>query len=123
MSLNFKKIFIGALFSAILSFLLVCILTIFVFFMNIPDQTVSTLIFALSVVSVFFGALILGKTVLGGGLLHGFLMSLLYFGILSVLSLAISGKISFETSNLFRLLGAILAGILGGILGINSQKD
>lgn len=123
MPLNFKKIFIGALFSIALSLLFVCILTIFVFFMNISDHTISVLIFALSALSVFFGALILGKTVSGGGLLHGLLMGILYFAILSVLSLAVSGEISLDASNLFRLLGSVLSGILGGIFGINSRKN
>lgn len=123
MSLDFKKIFTGVLFSVALSILFVCILAVFVFFLNISDRTISTLIFALSALSVFFGALILGRNISGGGLLHGLFLGVVYFLILSLISLAVSGKISFAPENLFRLTGTLLSGIAGGIFGINSQKN
>lgn len=122
MSLDFKKIFTGVLFSVALSILFVFILAIFVFFLNISDRTISTLIFGLSALSVFLGALILGRNIGGGGLLHGLFLGVIYFLILSLVSLAVSGKISFQAENLFRLAGTLLSGIAGGIFGINSQK-
>ena len=120
MSVNFKKIFKGTIISVAASILFVCILTIFVFFMNISDRTVSLLVFALTCLSVFLGALIVGKGIPGGGLVHGLLLSVVYVLILLALSLAITGEISFDASGLFRLLGIILSGVLGGILGINT---
>lgn len=120
MSLNFKRIFKSTILSVALSVVFVCILTVFVFFMNISDRTVSMLVFALTCLSAFIGAFALGKGISGGGLLHGLLLSVVYVLILSAISLVVTGEISFNTSNLFRIFGIILSGILGGILGINT---
>ncbi len=121
MSLNFRKIFIGALISMALSVLFMCILAVFVFFLNVSDRTTSMLIFALSAIAVFLGALFLAKNIPSRGLLNGLLLAVIYFLALSAISLAVTGKISLDSTNLFRLLGTLLAGMLGGILGINNK--
>ena len=122
MSLSFKKIFIGALLSLVLSIVFVCILAIFVFFLNIPDRTITMLIFALSAISVFAGAFLLAKNVSCRGLLNGLFLAAIYFLILSAVSFAICGGISLESTNLFRRVATLLAGMLGGILGINGKR-
>lgn len=106
-----------------LSIVFMCILAVFVYFLNIPDRTVTMLIFSLSVVSVFIGALVLAKNIPCKGLLNGLLLSVLYFAILFIASIAANGSISADACNIMRLAATLAAGMLGGILGINGKSE
>lgn len=123
MSLDFKKIFIGAGISLALSVLFMCVLAVFVFFLNVSDCTTSMLIFALSAVAVFIGALLLAKNISSRGLLNGLLLAVVYFLVLSAVSFAVTGGISLSSANLFRLAAILFAGMLGGVLGINGKAE
>lgn len=123
MSLSFKKIFTGTLFSLVLSIIFMCILAVFVYFLNIPDRTVTMLIFFLSAVSVFIGALVLAKNIPCKGLLNGLLLSAFYCAILFVAGIAANGSISAGTCSIMRLAATLAAGMLGGICGINTKNE
>lgn len=123
MSLDFRKIFIGSAVSLALSVLFMCVLAVFVFFLNVSDRTTSMLIFALSALAVFLGALFLAKNIPSRGMINGLLLAVIYFLVLSAVSVAVTGEISLNSTNLFRILATLFAGMLGGILGINGKKD
>lgn len=108
--------------SVVLSILSVGIFSIFVFFFNISDRTISTIVLLLSALSVFFASFVLAKNCEKNGLLNGLFLAGLYFLVLIGLSLLLNGSVSFDFSNLLRLLSVIAAGALGGILGINNKK-
>ncbi len=121
--MSIKKIFTGTFLSLLISLVLVCILAIVVYFSNISDRTVTAVIFAISVVSVFFGALILAKNVESRGLLNGLVLAGVYFAILFVVSLLVNGTVAPSMGNILRLLSILASGSLGGILGINTKKE
>ena len=121
--MNVRKIFTGAFLSLLISMLLVCLLAVIVYFSNISDRTVSAVIFAISVVSVFFGALILAKNITSRGLLNGLAVAGVYFAVLFVVSLLVNGTVSPSLSNILRLLSILASGGLGGVLGINTNKE
>lgn len=123
MSLDFRKIFIGSAVSLAISVLFMCVLAVFVFFLNVSDRTTTMLIFALSALAVFLGALLLAKNIPSRGLINGLILALIYFLVLSAVSFAVTGGISLNSTNLFRFLATLFAGMLGGILGINGKKD
>lgn len=123
MSLDFRKIFIGSAVSLAISVLFMCVLAVFVFFLNVSDRTTTMLIFALSALAVFLGALLLAKNIPSRGLINGLILALIYFLVLSAISFAVTGEISLNSTNLFRFLATLFAGMLGGILGINGKKD
>ena len=123
MSLDFRKIFIGSAVSLAISVLFMCVLAVFVFFLNVSDHTTTMLIFALSALAVFLGALLLAKNIPSRGLINGLILALIYFLVLSSVSFAVTGEISLNSTNLFRFLATLFAGMLGGILGINGKKD
>ena len=123
MSLDFRKIFIGSAVSLAISVLFMCVLAVFVFFLNVSDRTTTMLIFVLSALAVFLGALLLAKNIPSRGLINGLILALIYFLVLSAVSFAVTGGISLNSTNLFRFLATLFAGMLGGILGINGKKD
>ncbi len=120
--ISISKTLKALLLSIVLSFLLAGIFSVFVFFLNISDRAVSTIILLLSALSVFFASFVLAKNADKNGLLNGLVLAGLYFLVLLTLSLLLNGSVGFDLSNLLRLLSVIASGALGGILGINNKK-
>lgn len=121
--MSIKKIFTGTFLSLLISLILVCILAVVVYFSNISDRATSGIIFAISCLSVFLGALVLAKNIESRGLLNGLVLGGVYFLILLVVSLLANGTVSLSFSNILRLLSILASGSLGGILGINTKKE
>ena len=121
--MSIKKIFTGTFISLLISIILVFILAVIVYFANISDRTVSAVIFAISVISVFFGGLILAKNVDNRGLVNGLLLAGVYFLVLFFVSMLINGKVAISLGNFLRLLSILASGGLGGVLGINTKKE
>ena len=118
---DLKKILKGVLLSLVMSVILAAILAIIVFFADISDRTVSTVVMILSALSVFFGAVVLAKNIDSRGLLNGLILAALYFLVLMSISF-LTGGVSFDSFAALRLISILAAGMLGGILGINSKK-
>lgn len=118
--MNFKKIIKGVVLAFLISIVLICILAAIVYFSDIQDRTVSTLTLAISAVSVAFGAYFLAQNISGGGLINGLMLALIYFAVLLLISILVNGSISFSQSNFLRLFAQLVAGALGGVLGINT---
>lgn len=121
--MSIKKIFTGTFLSLLISLVLVCVLAVVVYFSNISDRTVSGVIFVISCLSVFLGALILAKNITSRGLLNGLALGGVYFVILLVVSLLVNGGVALSFSNILRLLSILASGGLGGVLGINTNKE
>lgn len=121
--MNFKKIVIGTFLSLVVSFILICVLAVVVYFSNLQDRTISALIFALSSISVLCGAFFMARNITCRGLLNGAALAALYFVILAVISVMVNGGISLSLSNFLRFFACIAAGGLGGVLGINTNSN
>ena len=121
--INMANILKGVLLALVLSVILTALAAVFVCFMNVSDRTVSNLIFAVSAVSVLAAAFVLAKNSEQRGLLNGLLLGIGYFAVLAVLSLIINGGIGFGSQLFFRCFAILAAGMLGGVLGINTKKE
>lgn len=120
--MSIKKIFTGTFLSLLISLVLVCILAVIVYFANISDRTVSAIIFWVSCLSVFLGALILARNIENRGLLNGVLLALVYFLILFAVSLLANGGVAPTMSNFLRFFSILASGGLGGVFGINTRS-
>lgn len=122
MALEFMKVLKGVLLALAISIILTVLLSVVVFFADLSDRTISTLILVVSALSVFLGAVILSKNISSRGLLNGLLLAILYFAILTAVSALSGGGIALERSNILRFVSVLAGGMLGGVLGINTKR-
>ena len=115
-----KKVLKCTLLSFVVTVLLGGILAFFVYFCSIQESTAKIIIFAIMVISVLFSGFVLSKNLERNGLFNGLLLGLCYFGAILILSFILNGKISFGMANITRLITVAAAGMLGGIIGINT---
>ena len=115
-----KKVLKCVLLAFVVTVLLGGILAFFVYFRPMQESTVRITVFAIMIISVLFSGFVLAKNLERNGLFNGLLMGLIYFGVILILSLVLNGKISFGVANVTRLITVAAAGMLGGIIGINT---
>ena len=118
-----KKIFKALAIPLVASLVLTVIFSVFVYFIDMSQRTISAVIFVLSALSVLLGAYILARKITEKGLLNGLVLSIFYLAVIFAVTLAVNGKVSFESGNVLRIFGCLLAGMLGGVLGINTKSS
>jgi len=121
-ALELKKIIKAVAVSQIVTVMLIGILGVYVYFGKLTENNARLAVFAVMVVSLIFGAFVLAKNIERAGLINGLVLAMLYFGSFAVMSIAIKGKISIDAYEATRLVTILASGMLGGVLGINTQK-
>lgn len=115
-----KAIFAGAMFSIMITLLLVLIIAVIYYFTDINETVLNVLLFMVSAVSVFAGGLFSAKRSGDKGLLHGLLVSGVYLIILFAAAFAVNKQISSIYRFITMAIATGAAGMLGGIFGVNS---
>lgn len=117
--LNYMALVKGILFSIALTLILILIITCICYWGNISEKILGLMLFAASAVSVFFSSVLMMKSIKKSGFIYGLLNGLGYFIVILVASICFSGKFSPSAQVFTMLAGTLLAGALGGVLGVN----
>lgn len=120
--LKIKPVLKAVFASLLLTFLFILIIAAVCRFGNVSEKMLGFLIFAASAVSVFLSCLLMTRGVSEKGFLYGLLSGLGYFIIIFVASVCTTGKFSPSMQSITMLFGALAAGMLGGIVGVNKGR-
>lgn len=112
-----KRILWGSLFSVILFFILMLILSLIVVKAGLSDSMQNILVFFVSLLSVFAGAFLSLRKTYEKGLLSGVLVSLPVIVFICAVLLAVVKDIGLRTAIMALLM--MLGGALGGIAAVN----
>ena len=115
-----KPIIVGVGIALILSAILLLIFSFILMNADIPFSAVSPITIVLMGISVFLGSFIVARSVRRRGLFLGICISLLYFIIMLLVSAATS-PMGIGLDALWRFLTGLIAGVLGGVFGVNSK--
>lgn len=117
-AVNIKRVLTAFIFSALSTAVLFAVLAAVCTVTGLDGAAVRVMTFAVSVLCVFLWSLISARGVQKGGLVHGGCVGLLYAAVFAALSLLCGGAVSAHTAT--TVCAVVLAGILGGVIGINS---
>lgn len=117
----FKNYLVSILLTFVISVLLMSAFSLLITFVDISSALRNIFLAGISIFSAFLSGFFASRKTNRLGYLTGIIASVLYWGILLLVSFAL-GYASFSLSHIFKtLLKAIPFGILGGIMGINSK--
>lgn len=119
---NFIKILKGSVFSIILSLIMIFIFCLVLAYTNIRENTIAPVVITITAISIFIGSIISTRNINKNGLVNGGAVGLIYILFIYFLSSTIFSGFYFSTKSLIMIFFAILAGMIGGILGINIGK-
>lgn len=120
--ISIKRILKALLLSTASTAVLLVILAAVCTAVDLDNSVVRIITFAVSVICVFLWTLLSAKGVDRGGMIHGGITGILYGAVFVCLSAVCSGGFAFTSHTATMLFAVLLAGILGGVIGINSAK-
>lgn len=111
----------SALFSIILSILLVTVFAVVAKFANFSENVISPVNVAIKILSVAAGCLI-GIRHDSKGLLKGIVVGALYAGATYLIFSSVSGDFTNNPMTVYDALACVVAGVLSGILAVNVKR-
>ncbi len=109
----------GLIFGFLLSLICFLIISIILSFSSISESIIKPSSYIIMVVSIVIASGYTSRKVDKNGWLYGAITGLLYVIILTIAGMITSGGFSLEQIMISRVLMGLIAGTIGGILGIN----
>lgn len=111
-----KGILISIILTLILLFVFSAVLT---YSDNIPETTIPTVILIITGVSILIGSSISTIKLKKNGIINGGIIGGVYISLLYILSSILEKGFEFNTYSVIIIAISILAGMIGGIVGVN----
>ena len=118
---NIKKILIGSGVSIIITIIGLIIFASLLTYTSIAESTIPTVTIVITIISILIGSSICMSTVKKNGIINGVLIGLIYIGVIYILSSVIEGNFALNLKSVIMIIGALLAGAVGGIIGVNRK--
>ena len=116
---NIKKILIGSGVSIVITIIGLIIFASLLSYTSIAESTIPTVTIIITAISILIGSSMCMSTVKKNGIINGAIIGLIYIAFTYILSSIIEGTFSLNTYSILMIIGSILAGALGGIIGVN----
>lgn len=116
---NIKKILAGSVISIIVTIIGLVIFASLLSYTSISESTIPTVTIIITAISILIGSSLSMYTVKKNGIINGAIIGLIYISVIYILSSLIEGTFSLNTYSIVMIIGSVLAGALGGIIGVN----
>ncbi len=118
---NIKKILIGSGVSIIITIIGLIIFASLLTYTSIAESTIPTVTIIITIISILIGSSICMSTVKKNGIINGVLIGLIYICFIYILSSVVEGSFALNLKSIIMIIGALLAGAVGGIIGVNRK--
>ena len=95
------------------------ILSVILCYSNFSEKIISSTLIIISSISIMIGCVFMEKKVKEKGLIYGGVFGFIYMIVLFLLSSFVSGDFSIQINSILMIIFGVLAGIFGGIMGVN----
>ena len=119
---NFVRIIKGSILSIILTIICVLIFSLILAYTNIPEKTMIPVITAVTAISILAGSIISVSKIEKKGIINGALVGLIYILTIYIISSIAKGNFGITINSIILIASAIIAGMLGGIIGVNIKN-
>ncbi len=119
---NFVRIIKGSLLSIILTTIFLIIFSIILAYTNIPENTMIPVITIITSISILVGSIISVSKIEKKGILNGALVGLIYIVTIYIISSLVKGNFGININSIILIASAMIAGMLGGIIGVNIKN-
>ena len=115
-------IFKGEIISLIINFIGLIILSLIMTYSNFSDNNISTIIIAINTIAILIGSSLSTIRLDKNGIINLLIILFLYIIIYLLISLIFKETINFSTKTIILFILVIIAGGIGGIIGVNLNK-
>lgn len=118
---NIKIIAKGGLISIVITIIALMIFAVMLSSTSISETTIPTVIIIITAVSILIGSSLSMTKIKKNGIVNGALIGLIYIIFIYLLSSIVEKDFSMNLYSIVMVIGSILAGAIGGIIGINKK--
>ncbi len=119
---NLLKITKGSIISVLISLILLLITAVILTYTNVSESVIPGAIIIISALSILIGSILSSMNIKKNGLLNGLLVGLIYMVVIYLISSITITGFSINIKTIIMLVSSGLAGIVGGIIGVNIHK-
>ncbi len=119
---NFVRIIKGSILSIILTIICLLIFSLILAYTNISEKTMIPVITAVTAISILAGSIISVSKIEKKGIINGTLVGLIYILTIYIISSIAKGNFEITINSIILIASAIIAGMLGGIIGVNIKN-
>lgn len=116
---NLIKVIKGSIISILLSLVMLLIFATLLTYTNIKETTIPTVIIVISAISILIGSTMSSMHIKKNGLLNGAAVGAIYILTIYILSSIFIAGFNFSLKAIIMLVVSIIAGMIGGIIGVN----
>ena len=116
---NIKKIVKGSIISIVITLIALVIFAGFLTYTSISESTIPTVTIIIAVISILIGSSLSMTTIRKNGIVNGAIIGLIYIAVIYLLSSIIEKDFSLNIYSIIMIISSVLAGALGGIIGVN----
>lgn len=119
---NIFKILKGIILSVLITLLGLLILAIVITYTNVSESIIPIAVTIITAISILIGSFFSTINIQKNGLLNGFAVGFTYIVTIYVISSITSTGFTLTNTSFIMIISAILAGMLGGIIGVNLKN-
>lgn len=116
---NIIRIIKGSITAIVITLILLFIFSIILTYTSIKESTMSPVVIIITAVSILIGSSISTLKIKKMGLVNGALVGLIYILTIYIISSLTGSGFEIQLQTIIMMLSAIVAGMIGGIIGVN----
>ena len=116
------KILLGSGISFLISLVLLLAISIVLTYTNISENIITVAVIVISALSILVGSIISALNINKNGILNGALVGAIYMITIYLLSSIFVSGFEINMQSVIMIAVSILAGMIGGIIGVNFHK-
>lgn len=119
---NIKNVLKGSITSILISLILLFNFAAILTYTKVSERTMPVIVIIITCISILIGSQFATSKMKKSGIFYGAIVGIIYILFLYLLSSIITKNFSLSTYGIVMAIVAILAGSIGGIIGINRRK-
>ena len=119
---NFIQVFKGLILSFIFTLVLLFLFSIILTYTSVPEDTIAPVVIIITIISILIGASISTTKIRKNGIVFGGIIGVVYIMSLYLISSIVETGFSLNIYSIIMIILSILAGMIGGIVGVNIKK-
>ena len=119
LSTNFIRIIKGSITAIIITLILLFIFAILLTYTKLQENIISPVVIVVTAISILIGSSISTLKIKKKGLLNGAFVGLIYIATIYIISSLTGSGFSCNINAIIMIVASIIAGMLGGIIGVN----
>lgn len=116
---NIIRIFKGSITAIILTLILLFLFSIILTYTSLNEKFISPVVIIITTISILVGSSISTLKIKKNGLLNGALVGFIYIFTIYIISSITFTGFALNINSIIMIITSILAGMLGGIIGVN----